>query len=402
MLSGDQGNDTLFGGQGTNSLHGGEGYDTADYSGFLDDFGNYTYRIFANLAAGTTTVYAYDLIDRTEFVVATDTLTNIEVVIGSNGDDRIEAQTTFTPGDFGGNAIYGGAGRDTLWGGPGVDALFGGDGDDTLSDFSGQTAIRSGVDLMNGGDGNDYYTVFYADTLIIEAATQGFDFVVSNVSYTLPTNIEKLTLAPFSPTALNGIGNASDNFFEGNLFGNDLNGLSGHDHAMGFAANDTLRGGSGNDSLYGGTDDDSLIGGSQNDVLYGEAGNDILIGGVDDDRLFGGAQNDVLQGGTGRDTLVGGGNADIFVFNSAAETVVGRQRDVINDFRSGADQIDLQGIANAQIYIKAVAFNADGIAKVRYDKIMGILSGDIDGNGTADWQIAVGAGTALVAADLIL
>ena len=402
-LYGDQGNDTLFGGQGTNRLDGGDGYDTADYSGFLDDFGNYTYRIATNLALGTTTVYALDLIDQTEFVVAVDTLASIEVVIGSNGNDRITAQTTFVPGGFGGSVIDGGAGFDTLSGGPGIDALYGGEGDDALSDFSGQTGVRSGVDLMNGGNGNDFYTIFFADTVILEAAGQGFDYVVSDISYTLPTNVERLILGFFSTTALNGVGNALNNYLNGNnLLGNDLSGLAGNDHAEGLGANDTLRGGSGNDSLYGGTEDDSLLGGTQNDMLYGEAGNDILLGGSDDDRLFGGTQNDVLQGGTGRDILIGGSNADIFVFTSAAETAVGNQRDVINDFRSGADQIDLHRIANAQIYIKAAAFNSDGIAKVRYDKVSGIVSGDTDGNGTADWQIAIGAGTALVASDLIL
>ena len=402
-LFGDQGNDTLFAGQGTNSVYGGDGYDTVDYSGFLDDFGNYTYRIVTNLALGTSTVYALDLFDQTELVVAVDTLSDIEVVIGSNGHDRITAQTSFGPGGFGGNVIRGGLGFDTLSGGPGVDALYGGEGDDALSDFSVQTGVRSGVDLMNGGNGNDYYTIFHADTVIIELAGQGFDYVVSDINYTLPANVERLILGFFSTTAQNGVGNALNNFLNGNnLLGNDLSGLAGNDSLEGLGANDTLRGGSGNDSLLGGTEDDSLLGGTQNDLLYGDAGNDILLGESGDDRLFGGSQNDVLQGGTGRDVLVGGSNADIFLFTSAAETAVGNRRDVINDFRSGLDTLDLQAMANDQMYIKAVAFNADGMAKVRYDKVTGLVSGDVDGNGTTDWQIALGAGTSLVATDLIL
>ena len=44
-VHGDTGNDTVYGGWGNNSLTGDDGYDTADYSGFYDDFGNSTYRI---------------------------------------------------------------------------------------------------------------------------------------------------------------------------------------------------------------------------------------------------------------------------------------------------------------------------------------------------------------------
>ena len=39
-VHGDQGNDTVYGGFGTNVLSGDDGYDTVDYSGFFDDFGN--------------------------------------------------------------------------------------------------------------------------------------------------------------------------------------------------------------------------------------------------------------------------------------------------------------------------------------------------------------------------
>ncbi|MBC7739902.1 MAG: M10 family metallopeptidase C-terminal domain-containing protein [Candidatus Saccharibacteria bacterium] len=401
-LIGGLGNDTLFGGAGTNILNGGEGYDTADYSGFFDDFGNYSYRIVTNLVAGTTTVYAFDLIEQTETVIATDTLIGIDVVIGSPGNDLIEARFEFGPSDFGGSFLYGGAGRDTLWGGPGVDALYGGDGDDVLSDFADQTVPRGGVDLMNGGNDNDYYTIFYADTLIIEGATQGFDHVVSAVSYTLPTNIEKLTLAPFMSTALNGIGNASDNFLEGNLFANDLDGLSGNDYAMGMAENDILRGGVGNDSLLGGTEDDALLGGSENDMLAGEAGSDRLFGGTGNDQLFGGGQGDRLLGGAGRDILNGGGSADIFVFQSRNDSPNGSQRDVIKDFTSKQDMIDLHRIAKDMVFTTAPGFVADGTAQVRYDSVTGILAGDSDGNGAVDWQISLGAGTVLVANDLIL
>ena len=399
-VHGDTGNDTVYGGWGTNSLTGDDGYDTVDYSGFFDDFGNTTYRIVANLEAGTVTVYARDIFGGAEFVAASDSIAGFEVIRGTAGDDRIEARLSFAPGDFAGSVLHGGAGRDTLWGGPGLDALYGGDGDDTLSDFSAPPPI-GGLDVMNGGAGSDYYTIFNATTLIIEAADPGFDYVISLVSYTLPANVEKLTLGPFSSTALNGIGNAGDNDFAGNGFANDLSGLGGNDFAMGYAGNDILRGGIGSDQLYGGTENDQLIGASQSDVLFGEAGVDLLYGGSENDQLYGGSQADFLQGGLGRDILRGGTGADTFFFAAAAEMPGRGLRDLIADFTSGQDRIDLHLIAKLQVFIGNANFH--NIAKeVRYDPATGLLAGDTDGNGIADYQIALGAGTVLTATDLIL
>ena len=50
--------------------------------------------------------------------------------------------------------------------------------------------------------------------------------------------------------------------------------------------------------------------------------------------------SDVLDGGDGSDTLIGGGDADLFVFDHLGPTS-GDQHDVIVDFQSGVDHIDL-------------------------------------------------------------
>ena len=316
-VHGDEGNDTVYGGFGTNSLSGDDGYDTVDYSGFFDDFGNVTYRIVAYLEANSVVVYARDSFDGTETIVATDVVSTFEVIRGTGGADLIHGRYTFAPGEYQGNEIHGGAGNDSLTGSNGVDALFGGDGTDILDDYDNNIPGTTGVDLLNGGNGDDYYMVRQATTVIIETSTGGYDRVTSNVSYTLGANVEALFLTAFNGDT-NGTGNNLANQIEGSQANNDLSGLDGADNILGNAGIDTLRGGNGADTLFGGTEGDQLLGANKDDVLYGEAGADSLYGGTENDRLYGGAQADFLQGGLGRDVLRGGTGADTFYFASCS------------------------------------------------------------------------------------
>jgi Ca2+-binding RTX toxin-like protein len=138
-----------------------------------------------------------------------------------------------------------------------------------------------------------------------------------------------------------------------------------------------IRGGSGNDSITAGFGDDTVDGGSGDDVIRGyggdgispgqtigfweQDGSDVLDGGSGNDTitayggadlLRGGSGDDVLTGGIGVDTLVGGPGADTFRFGFLApvqsryrgDAGMGEgQRDIIEDFRSGQDHIDLTG-----------------------------------------------------------
>jgi Ca2+-binding RTX toxin-like protein len=126
------------------------------------------------------------------------------------------------------------------------------------------------------------------------------------------------------------------------------------------AGNDTLRGGSGNDTasyanassgvtvslalatpqVTGGSGTDTLanienlIGSNYNDTLTAGAGGSSLQGGLGDDHLVAGAGHDVLTGGGGDDT---------FVFGSLASAQT-TSPDLIADFTSGQDRIDVSGI----------------------------------------------------------
>ncbi|MEZ0167548.1 DUF4347 domain-containing protein [Microvirga sp. TS319] len=295
-------------------------------------------------------------------------------------------------GEAGNDTIDGGADNDTLDGGSGDDLLFGNDGRDRLYGNSGRDTLFGGADhdTISGG----------ADSDILKGQS-GNDWLYGDAG---------------TDTLYGGIGN--DRLYGGS--GHDrLLGEAGHDRLDGGTGNDTLLGGTGNDTLVGGTGHDRLYGDAGHDRLYGEIGNDRLDGGSGHDRLDGGTGNDTLLGGIGNDTLLGGAGRDkmwggsgkdVFVFTSAKDSQVGSQRDVIYDFQSGHDTIDLRGIdANTRLAgNQAFSWSCMDVAFVNVGEAdaaflsagftgkagqlrfaNGILSGDIDGDRRADFEIKI-------------
>ena len=120
-LEGKNGDDTLNGGAGNDTLNGGDGIDTVDYS-------SDTAGVTVDLSAGTAT----------DGSGSTDTLSNIENVVGSNFADTLK-------GDGNANRLEGGGGDDLLKGYNGNDILSGGAGDDTLDGESGSDRFFSTI-----------------------------------------------------------------------------------------------------------------------------------------------------------------------------------------------------------------------------------------------------------------
>jgi pectate lyase len=171
----------------------------------------------------------------------------------------------------------------------------------------------------------------------------------------------------------------------------DLVGTSGADTIKGLGGKDTISGEAGNDRLSGGTNADALSGGNGNDTLSGDTG------------------NDQLTGGAGTDTLTGGDGRDQFVFTSIKDGAVGSHRDVITDFGAG-DVIDLSGI-DAQTgkggdqdftFIGTKDFTERaGELHVVQDGNYSVVEGDVNGDGQADFQIALAGHPNLSASDFI-
>ena len=155
----------------------------------------------------------------------------------------------------------------------------------------------------------------------------------------------------------------------------------------------------------------SIIGNGAKNILIGRAGNDFLNGG---------SGNDVLIGSNGRDLLKGGVGNDRFDFNRTFET--GRTpgtRDKILDFKHGQDKIDLSTIdanGSAAGNGKFSFLAAEGAAftgvrgQLRWDQQNNagtandrtVISGDLNGNGTTDFQIELTGLKVLSASDFVL
>ncbi len=232
------------------------------------------------------------------------TVINFVNVDGTRNDDEIR-------GDSKDNDFFGDEGNDTLDGKDGNDTLNGANGNDSLLGGLGNDSILGGFgfDTLNGGNGSD--TLFGGEGDDLVSGGEGNDTVNGDNG----------------DDTLNG-GNGNDRLFAGE--GNDLlNGEGDDDSILGGLGFDTLNGGNGNDTLNGQDDNDSLNGGEGNDSLIGENG------------------NDNLDGGLGNDTLIGGNGNDIFVLQLFNGT------DIITDFDTTDDLIGLSGLTFSDLTIQA-------------------------------------------------
>lgn len=137
---------------------------------------------------------------------------------------------------------------------------------------------------------------------------------------------------------------------------------------------------------------ENAIGGSARDLLWG---NDVA------NTLDGRGGNDVLNGFGGTDTLVGGAGADSFQFST-----LGDLGNMITDFTAG-DKIDVSKFDTdtaapgnqAFAFIGSAGFgNVAG--QLRYAN--GVVEGDVDGNGVADFSIIIANNADLTALSFVL
>jgi VCBS repeat-containing protein len=118
--------------------------------------------------------------------------------------------------------VAGDTGNNTISGGP---------ADDTLD-------AGAGADTMAGGLGNDTYVADNVGDQILENANEGYDTVFAGISYTLPPNVEQVTLTGMGD--LNAVANALDDTLVGNAGDNQFTVGSGIDIIAGGDGDDTV------------------------------------------------------------------------------------------------------------------------------------------------------------------
>jgi hypothetical protein len=401
LINAGAGDDTLFGGDGVDELLAGPGTDFLDGGAGNDvlyfgadftagDFGdggdgrdalvlqgNVTavftdtsiMRIEAiSLQSGANTRWGDTANNFYDFNVTTSegtVLAGQQLIVNGQslraGEDFTFDGSAETDGKF---LIYGGHGTDILKGGAGVDIFF----------FEGQ---RWGPnDKVDGGGGRDSVVIsagsgithieFAADSLInVESVS------VNNRFASDPTQKPSYELVLHNGNVTPG----------GNLILN-ANSLVDPTQTVSF-------------------DGRAVVDGTL--TMFAGAGNDVLIGG---------AGADLLYGGGGKDNLTGGAGADLFQFRSASESSVANP-DAVLDFQAGVDKIHLVNMdANSTVagdqaftFIGANAFSGTA-GQLRAYESGGtwFVEGDTDGNGAADFAIAVTlhSGTSLTASDFLL
>lgn len=298
-LTGGAGNDTLRGGTGNDTIDGGTDTDTVDYS-------TAAAAVTVNLGSGTAS---------NDGDGGSDTLSNIENVIGSAYNDSITGSNSS-------NLLNGGAGNDTISGSGADDTIIGGAGNDTISG-NGNTDT---VDYSGAAGGINV-------SLVAGGTTSGGD---GDGGTDTISSVENITGSAYADT------------ITGSTSANTLSGLAGNDTISGDSGNDILMGGAGNDSLDGGSNTDtasySLAASGVNATLGsgttsggdGDGGTDTFTGienltGSDHadtlngdgnaNTILGGAGNDTLRGGAGNDTLNGGTDTDTVTYSTAAAAV---------------------------------------------------------------------------------
>lgn len=322
----------------THTINGDGGVNTVDYSFFGSGVSVYLPNQYA--AHGGVT----------------DTLLNIQNVVGGSGGDffQVDGQV---------NVITGRGGADTFVGS--ADAL----GGDTITDFSRDgTIIVTGVQFASTVDGQAASSslalpngqILHLTGLAPSSGT--FRAVNTSTEFGPQTTITMVAAATTATTGNDNVVGTAGADRISLLTGNDTyTGGAGNDLVYGNQGNDLVYGNQNSDTVYGGQDADRVYGGQGNDVIYGNLGEDVIYGNLGEDVLYGGQGNDRLYGGQGNDTLYGNLGDDTLFGNLGADVFSFGQnsgRDVVTGFsQASGDRLALNG----QTYTLTQAANGDAL-----------------------------------------
>lgn len=465
VINGDAGDDTIvtIATEGRDRITGGDGIDTFILNGNASAerfyvmtraawdavFGN----DIANLAATTEIVVLRatgidsDLVGLRPSRMIVAELSGIEEIIINTGpgNDTVTPQGDFTSINLAYNTIHidGSQGNDTV----------------NIADLASDHRIS-----FRSGGGNDLIigNLRPQDQIVIPAGLDPADYVATydpetglvtmsngthSVSFTGTLEmLPELVVEHASIGLAHGhviVGRKGHDDLTGTDAIEDLRGRFGHDKIDAGGGDDILRGSHGRDSLSGGTGDDSVYGHLGRDWITGDKGDDDLRGGggvdtldysamqqdlvidLDDQEAYGieiGVDDirgfDIILAGAGDDMIVadnrvtvlfGGDGNDIFEFDDLEDA----HGDTIADFRPG-DQIDLSDIdadttTDGSQSFTLVAAGGSIVAgslvvseEERADGVYTVLSGHVNGDGVADFQIGLRGRPGIGAGDLDL
>jgi Ca2+-binding RTX toxin-like protein len=323
---------------GSNEIDGRGGFDFVRYD-FAESGG-----VSVDLSAGTA-----------DNGTGTDTLSNIEGVVGSMFDDTIVG----SDGQM--EVFIGGAGSDDIDGGDGYDRVdYTTSGAAVVVDLGAGTAQDGlgGADTLQNIEG--VRGTAFNDTLTgsDDGEFETFEGLAGNDSIDGKGGIDRVDY----DGALKGVvvnlstGTASDGYggtdkllnvedVRGSTgFGDSITGSAGDNHLEGLGGNDTLAGGAGEDVLDAGTGVDVVDGGADGDTL-------LLLGNYASYTITRPSATDLLlvNAGTGENITVR--NVENFVFadgtRSFGETIANKIS-VFGDFLTGTDGVDsLDGLGGA-------------------------------------------------------
>ena len=463
-INGGAGSDTLAGSSFADVLTGGSGADTFEFAAS----GNGVDRItdlapgdrivvsgasFAsNPTAGDGTSVGLNQIQTstangiTKLFIGTDATAGADVVIeltGAWAADQFEVSGNTIQLIPPGMNIVGTSGDDTLAGGAGNDTITGGSGADTFQFAASGNRVDLITDLAQGDRIAVTGASFASNLTTGDGTGVGMNQIQTITANGITTLFIGTDATAGSDVVIKLAGTWAADQFEvsGNQIqlapvGLNIVGTSGADSLVGGAGNDTIDGGAGADTMSGGLRNDTYIVDFKNDVIVeaANAGTDSVFstatytlsanvenltlngtsaingtGNALANVIVGNAGANILTGGLGADVLTGGAGADRFVYESTDDSGAGAW-DVIVDFISGVDRIDLSKIdANASTNGKNEAFTfvtafsvVDATGQVRFDSTTHMLYASTNADATPELAIQLTGVTSMSVGDFVL
>ncbi|MEH0198791.1 FG-GAP-like repeat-containing protein [Caulobacter sp. CCNWLY153] len=331
-ITGGNNGDWISGGAGDDVLDGGNGWDTLDYS---------------SATAGLTLDMSLVGVAQDTGGAGVDTLSNFEVVVGSQYNDVIR-------GGGGVLNISGGAGDDVIIGGPGVGTYQG----------------LPVANILSGGDGEDRFVFESVQDSTSARPDTITDFVhgVDKVDLSMVTGEVRIIHndnvnrggGPAGTTILFG-GDGQGNFAGKIIVANAW--ISGDDLilAPGSAPVPVYMAQISNSFRY---QMDARVGDGRGETYFGGDGVDKIVGAPSDSAL-----TNIIGGGGGADLLYAGvGSKNLFLVNARESSF--DAPDTVFDFQVGVDKIGIG--ANVAYEIQAqgngdslLLFDADGLGGYR-------------------------------------